>query len=117
MAAILRKILYLLFLLVLFLGLVACNKAAVNEKGEEKEGKPVKEQNVVNVEEAEKLFKDYSTELYTIKDPSNPPTFDEIAENIKEYLKNNMMQKSLTVNFKYQNWYPIKLIKVLKYKM
>jgi hypothetical protein len=85
-AAILRKILYLLFLLVLFLGLVACNKDAVNEKGEEKEGKPVKEENVVNVEEAEKLFKDYSTELYTIKDPSNPPTFDEIAENIKEYL-------------------------------
>ncbi|MFC9601795.1 hypothetical protein ACFTQL_29275 [Peribacillus butanolivorans] len=75
-----------MFLFVLFLGLVACNKDVVNENGEEKEGKPVKEENVVNVEEAEKLFKDYSTELYSIKDPSNPPTFDEIAENIKVYL-------------------------------
>ncbi|KRF67228.1 hypothetical protein ASG99_16495 [Bacillus sp. Soil768D1] len=86
MAAIIRKFLSLLFLFVLFLGLVACNKDVVNENGEEKEGKPVKEENVVNVEEAEKLFKDYSTELYSIKDPSNPPTFDEIAENIKVYL-------------------------------
>ncbi|MGE6720939.1 hypothetical protein ACQKGD_26950 [Peribacillus frigoritolerans] len=102
MAAILRKILYLLFLLVLFLGLVAaCNKAAVNEKGEEKEGKPVKEQNVVNVEEAEKLFKDYSTGLYTIKDPSNPPTFDEIAENIKEYLSEEQYDAEIA-NRKFQ---------------
>ncbi|MBT2650137.1 hypothetical protein J7E52_26180 [Bacillus sp. ISL-34] len=75
MAAIIRKILSLLFLFVLFLSLVACNQDAVNQNSEE-----------VNVEEAEKLFKDYSTELYTIKDLSNPPTFDEIAENIKVYL-------------------------------
>ncbi|MDQ0884673.1 hypothetical protein QFZ73_005812 [Peribacillus sp. V2I11] len=42
MTAIIRKILSLLFLFVLFLGLVACNKDVVNENGEEKEGTPVK---------------------------------------------------------------------------
>lgn len=85
-STIIRKILSLLFLFVLFLGLIACNIYVVKENGEEKEEKPDKEENVVNVEEAEKLFIDYSAELYTIKDPSNPPTFDEIAENIKVYL-------------------------------
>lgn len=84
-STIIRKILSLLFLFV-FLGLIACNIDVVKENDEEKEEKPDKEENVVNVEEAEKLFIDYSAELYTIKDPSNPPTFDEIAENIKVYL-------------------------------
>lgn len=72
--AIIKKILSLLFLSVLFIGVVACNKDVVKENGEEKEGKPVQEENVVKIEEAEKLFNSYSTELYTIKDPSNPPT-------------------------------------------
>ncbi|MBK5444987.1 hypothetical protein JFV29_08995 [Peribacillus sp. TH16] len=84
--AIIKKIFSLFFLFVLFIGVVACNKDVVKENGVEKEGKPVKEEKVVNIEKAEKLFKDYSTELYTIKDSSNPPTFDEIAEKIKVYL-------------------------------
>ncbi|USK74382.1 hypothetical protein [Peribacillus frigoritolerans] len=84
--AIVKKILSLLFLSVLFIGVVACNKDVVKENGEEKEGKHVKKENVVKIEEAEKLFNSYSTELYTIKDPSNPPTSDEIAEKAKGYL-------------------------------
>ncbi|MFE4354540.1 hypothetical protein [Peribacillus butanolivorans] len=84
--AIIKKIFSLLFLFILFIGVVACNKDVVKENGEEQEGKPIKEGKVVNVEDAEKFFKGYSTELYTIKDLSNPPTFDEIAENIKVYL-------------------------------
>ncbi|MDM5212991.1 hypothetical protein QUF94_16355 [Peribacillus sp. NJ4] len=84
--AIIKKILSILFLSILFIGIVACNKDVVKENGEEKEGKSVKEENVVKVEEAEKLFKDYSTDLYTVKYPSNPPKFDEIAEKIKGYL-------------------------------
>ncbi|WP_057914453.1 hypothetical protein [Peribacillus muralis] len=99
--AIIRKILSLLFLFVLFFSLVACNKDVVNENGEEKEGKPVKEENVVNVEEAEKLFKDYSRELYTIKDPSNPPTFAEIAGNIKAYLTEEQFDAEIA-NRKFQ---------------
>ncbi|MEE3954427.1 hypothetical protein [Peribacillus frigoritolerans] len=81
--AIIKKILSLLFLVVLFISAVACNKDVIKENSEEK---PLKEENVVKVEEAEKLFNNYSKELYTIKDPSNPPTFDEIAEKIKVYL-------------------------------
>lgn len=116
-STIIRKILSLLFLFV-FLGLIACNIDVVKENGEEKEEKPDKEENVVNVEEAEKLFIDYSAELYTIKDPSNPPTFDEIAENIKVYLTEEQYDAEIANrNFKYQNWYPNKLKKVLKYKM
>ncbi|MFD4820404.1 hypothetical protein [Peribacillus butanolivorans] len=69
--AIIKKIFSLLFLFVLFIGVVACNKDVVKENGEEQEGKPVKEEKVVNIEDAEKLFKGYSTELYTIKDSSN----------------------------------------------
>ncbi len=107
--AIIKKILGLLFLVVLF-SVVACNKDVIKENSEEK---PLKEENVVKVEEAEILFNNYSKELYTIKDPSNPPTFDEIAEKIKLYLtEEQYMLKSLTGNFKYQNWYPNKLIKV-----
>ncbi|MCM3677423.1 hypothetical protein M3699_27565 [Peribacillus simplex] len=81
-----KKILSLLFLFVLFIGVIACNKDVVKENGLEKEGKPVKEENVVNIEEVEKLFKGYYTVRYTVKDPSNPPTFDEIADNVKSYL-------------------------------
>ncbi|MCU6602193.1 hypothetical protein OCO53_17130 [Peribacillus frigoritolerans] len=81
--AIIKKILSLLFLVVLFISAVACNKDVIKENSEEK---PLKEENVVKVEEAEILFNNYSKELYTIKDPSNPPTFDEIAEKIKLYL-------------------------------
>ncbi|MCK2020903.1 hypothetical protein [Peribacillus frigoritolerans] len=81
--AIIKKILSLLFLFVLFISAVACNKDVIKENSEEK---PLKEENVVKVEEAEILFNNYSKELYTIKDPSNPPTFDEIAEKIKLYL-------------------------------
>ncbi|AOH56680.1 hypothetical protein ABE28_020115 [Peribacillus muralis] len=72
--AIIKKIIGLLFLIVLINGVVACNKDVV------KEGK------MVTLEDAEKLFKGYSTELYTIKDPATPPTSDDIAKNIKVYL-------------------------------
>ncbi|MEV5038021.1 hypothetical protein MRBLBA21_002882 [Peribacillus frigoritolerans] len=51
--AIIKKILSLLFLVVLFIGAVACNKNVIKENSEEK---PLKEENVVKVEEAEILF-------------------------------------------------------------
>ncbi|MEJ9232930.1 hypothetical protein LAV79_26670 [Peribacillus butanolivorans] len=85
----------------MFIGAVACNKDVVKENGEEKEEKPVKEENVVKVEDAEKLFNSYSTVLYTIKDPSNPPTFDEIAENIKVYLTEDQYNAEIA-NRKFQ---------------
>ncbi|MDF9759391.1 hypothetical protein OKW24_001164 [Peribacillus simplex] len=81
-----KKILGSLFLFVLIIGASACNKEVVKENGEASERKPVKEEIVVKVEEAEKLFKGYYTARYTIKDPANPPTFAEIADNVKEYL-------------------------------
>ena len=56
-----------MFLFILFIGVVACNKDVVKENGEEQEGKPIKEGKVVNVEDAEKFFKGYSTELYCVK--------------------------------------------------
>lgn len=99
--AIIKKILSLLFLSILLIGIVACNKDVVKENGEEKEGKSVKEENVVKEEEAEKLFKDYSTELYTVKDPSNPPKFDEIAEKIKGYLTEDQYNAEIA-NRKFQ---------------
>ncbi|MEF2098059.1 hypothetical protein V3595_25995 [Bacillus sp. CFBP9009] len=64
----------------------ACNKEVVKEKGEITERSLVKEGNVVKLGEAEKVFKGYYTAQYTINDPANPPTFDEIAGNIKGYL-------------------------------
>ncbi|MGE1166298.1 hypothetical protein ACQJ0Y_24290 [Peribacillus simplex] len=96
-----KKIPVMMLLFVVFIGVVACNKDVVKENGEETEGKPVKEENVVKVEDAEKLFKGYYTELYTIKDPSNPPTFDEIAENIKGYLSEDEY-KAQIADRKYQ---------------
>ncbi|ASS95252.1 hypothetical protein BS1321_15855 [Peribacillus simplex NBRC 15720 = DSM 1321] len=69
-----------------FLCTGACNKEVVKENGEMTERSPVKEGNVVKLGEAEKLFKGYYIARYTIKDPANPPTFDEIAGNIKRYL-------------------------------
>ncbi|PEZ74658.1 hypothetical protein CN380_23745 [Bacillus sp. AFS017274] len=64
----------------------ACNKEVVKENGEMTERSPVKEGNAVKLEEAEKLFKGYYTVRYTIKDPANPPAFNEIADRIKGYL-------------------------------
>ncbi|MEW5552646.1 hypothetical protein ABGT24_11230 [Peribacillus frigoritolerans] len=98
--AIIKKILSVLFLVVLFISAVACNKDVIKEKSEEK---LVKEENVVKVEEAEKLFNNYSKELelYTIKDPSNPPTFDEIAEKIKVYLTEDQYNAEIA-NRKFQ---------------
>ena len=93
--AIIKNILSLLFLFVLFNGVVACNKAVV------KEDKPIAEEKVVNLEDAEKLFEGYSTVLYTIKDVSNPPTSDEIAENIKVYLTDKQYKAEID-NRKYQ---------------
>lgn len=77
-----KKILGMMLLFVVFISVVACNKDVAKESEE----KPVKEENAVKVEDAEKLFKGYYTERYTVKDPSNPPTFDEIADNVKGYL-------------------------------
>ncbi|MGE7596384.1 hypothetical protein ACQKMY_25105 [Peribacillus frigoritolerans] len=71
--AIEKKILSLLFLFVLFIGVVACNKDVAKEE-------------VAKKADIEKFVKDYSTERYTVKDPSNPPSSDEIANKIKEYL-------------------------------
>ncbi|MFJ7745477.1 hypothetical protein [Peribacillus sp. NPDC097295] len=65
---IIKKILSLLFLFVLFIGVVACNKDVAKE---------------ANIE---KFVRDYSMERYNVKNPSNPPTSDEIANNVKEYL-------------------------------
>lgn len=96
--AIIKKILSVLFLVVLFISAVACNKDVIKENSEEK---PLKEENVVKVEEAEKLFNNYSKELYTIKDPSNPPTFDEIAEKIKVYLTEDQYNAEIA-NRKFQ---------------
>ncbi|MFK9120869.1 hypothetical protein ACJEBK_29195 [Peribacillus frigoritolerans] len=62
--AIVKKILSLLFLFVLFIGVVACNKDVAKEE-------------VAKEADIEKFVKDYSTERY--KDPSNPPASDEIA--------------------------------------
>ncbi|MGE7759715.1 hypothetical protein [Peribacillus sp. NPDC097895] len=66
--AIIKKILSLLFLFVLFMGVVACNKDVAKEA------------------DIEKFIKDYSTERYNVKDPSNSPSSDEIANKVKEYL-------------------------------
>jgi hypothetical protein len=96
--AIIKKILSVLFLVVLFISAVACNKDVIKENSEEKS---LKEVNVVKVEEAEKLFNNYSKELYTIKDPSNPPTFDEIAEKIKVYLTEDQYNAEIA-NRKFQ---------------
>ncbi|MGE7602505.1 hypothetical protein ACQKL5_08325 [Peribacillus sp. NPDC097675] len=63
-----EKILSLLFLFVLFIGVVACDKDMPKE---------------ANIE---KFVRDYSMERYNVKNPSNPPTSDEIANNVKEYL-------------------------------
>ncbi|MDP9740665.1 UNVERIFIED_ORG: hypothetical protein QFZ59_002495 [Bacillus sp. B2I3] len=71
--AIIKKILSLLFLFVLFIGVVACNKDVAKE-------------DVAKEADIEKFVKDYSTERYNVKDPSNPPTSDEIANKVKEYL-------------------------------
>ncbi|MFJ5748482.1 hypothetical protein ACIQX3_20280 [Peribacillus frigoritolerans] len=56
----------------MFIGVVACNKDVAKED--------------VTKEAIEKFVKDYSTERYTVKDPSNPPSSDEIANKVKEYL-------------------------------
>lgn len=55
--AIIKNIFRLLFLFVLIDGVVACNKDAVKDE------KPIKEEKVVNLEDAERLFKGYSREL------------------------------------------------------
>ena len=93
--AIIKKIFSLLFLFVLFNGVVACSKDAV------KEGIPINEGEKVSLEDAEKLFKGYSTELYTIEDASDPPTFDEIAKNIKVFLTDEQYKAEID-NRKYQ---------------
>ncbi|MDM5304185.1 hypothetical protein [Peribacillus frigoritolerans] len=85
-----KKILRMTLIIMIFIGVVACNKDVVKEKEE-----PVKEENVVKVEDAEKLFKGYCTELYTIKDPSHPPTFDEIADNIKGYVSEDRFKAQI----------------------
>lgn len=54
--AIIKNIFRLLFLFILIDGVVACNKDAVKEE------KPIKEEIVVNLGDAERLFKGYSTE-------------------------------------------------------
>ncbi|MBT2647699.1 hypothetical protein J7E52_13325 [Bacillus sp. ISL-34] len=43
----------------------------------------------------------YYTALYTIKDPSNPPTFDEIADNIKGYVSEEQFKAEIA-DRKYQ---------------
>ncbi|HWL11354.1 MAG TPA: hypothetical protein VNQ57_00070, partial [Ureibacillus sp.] len=68
--AIIKKILSLLFLFVLFIGVVACNKDVAKE-------------DVVKEADIEKFVKDYSMERYNVKDPSNPPSSDEIATRLK----------------------------------
>ena len=42
--------------------------------------------NAVSSDDILKLAKEYKTIQYTVKDPSNPPTYEEIADKAKEYL-------------------------------
>lgn len=84
-----------MIIIFMFFGVVACNKNVAKEKDE-----PVKD-DVIKVEDAEELFKGYYTELYTIKDPSNPPTFDEISDNIKGYISEDQY-KAQIADRKYQ---------------
>ncbi|MGE6377985.1 hypothetical protein [Peribacillus muralis] len=90
-----KKLLGMLLLFGVFIGLGACNKDVAKETEE----KPVKEETAIKVEDAEKLFKGYYTERYTIKDPSNPPTSDEIAANIKEYLSEKEYNAQISNNY------------------
>ncbi|WP_285769255.1 hypothetical protein [Peribacillus sp. SI8-4] len=93
--AFIKKVLSLLLVFVCFNGAAACSKDAVKER------KPINEGSMVNLEDAEKLFKGYSKELYTIKDAANPPTSDEIATKMKVYLTDKQYKADIN-NRKYQ---------------
>ncbi|MFE4814537.1 hypothetical protein ACFQ9Y_26050 [Peribacillus simplex] len=73
----------------------------VKENGEMTERSNVKEGDAVKLEEAEKLFKGYYTARYTIKDPANPPTSDEIADRIKGYLSEDEYNAQILNRFYY----------------
>jgi hypothetical protein len=64
-----------LFLLIIIVGLVGCTDNAVDDN------------------EVLDLLKTYKTEQYTIVDPSNPPTNDEIVQQVKPYLSEEALEK------------------------
>lgn len=47
----------------------------------------------INEDEVLSLVKKYKTEQYTVKDPSNVPTPDEITEKVKGYLTKEALEK------------------------
>jgi hypothetical protein len=64
-----------LFFLIIIAGLVGCTNNAVDDN------------------EVLDLLKTYKTEQYTIDNPSNPPTNDEIVQQVKPYLSEEALEK------------------------
>jgi len=73
-----RKVFGLLALFTMILSLVACSSEEV-----------VKEEDVL------KLVKEYKTQQYTIKDPSNPSTGIEIGEKVKNFFSEKEFEKQM----------------------
>jgi hypothetical protein len=74
-----RKVFRLLVIFTMILGLIACSSKEV-----------VKEEDIL------KLVKDYKTEQYNIKDPSNPPTGIEIGEKVKDSFSEKEFEKQMS---------------------
>ena len=73
-----KKLLSLLFLLIMIISLIGCNnEAAKNQK------------------DIVELVKNYKSAQYDIKDPSKPPTELEIAENVKGYLSKDAYERQM----------------------
>ena len=62
------------------MGLMACNKEAVKE------------------EDIQEFVMNYSAARYNVKHPSQPPTSDEIADKVKEYLSKEEYDKQLAIS-------------------
>ncbi|KAB2338411.1 hypothetical protein F7731_02290 [Cytobacillus depressus] len=73
-----KGIFRLSLLFTMIIGLIACSSKEV-----------VKEEDVLN------LVKDYKTEQYNIKDPSNSPTGVEIGEKVKKYFLEKEFEKQM----------------------
>ena len=50
---------------------------------------------VAKKEDVQKFVEDYCAERYNVKDPSNPPTPDEIASKVKEYVSKEEYEKQV----------------------
>ncbi|NHM33732.1 hypothetical protein [Neobacillus terrae] len=69
-----RKVIQL-FMLILIVGLFGCSKNSINEN------------------DVLEILKTYKTEQYTIEEPSNPPTNDEIVQHVKPFLSEKALEK------------------------